>query len=135
LESIKTRIQKLRGVCTLYKSDLYLVPRAQEQEYRTKYDSYITKIGKYEVAIKKMELIINDDRKGLMEMKYNIDPEKFSQLNEETKRLAGHGFKIQDKSRDALLRIEKRVGDVQDLADSNLSSIEEQNKQILRIND
>ena len=70
------------------------MPRAQEQEYRAKYDLYIEKIGKYEVAIKKMELILNGDRQGLMEMKYNIDPEKYTQLNEETKRLAGHGFKI-----------------------------------------
>lgn len=111
------------------------MPKAQEQEYRAKYDVYIEKIGKYEVAIKKMELILNGDRQGLMEMKHNIDPEKYTQLNEETKRLAGHGFRVQDKSKEALLRIEKRVGDVQDLADSNMQSIEEQNKQILRIND
>ena len=62
LESIRARIQKLRSLCTLYKSDLYLVPRAQEQEYRAKYDSYIDKIGKYETAVKKMELILKDDR-------------------------------------------------------------------------
>lgn len=82
-----------------------------------------------------MELILKDDRQGLMELKYGIDPERFNALNEETKRLASHGFKTQAKSEEALLRIEKRVGDVQDLADSNLGSIKEQNEQILRIND
>lgn len=68
------------------------MPRAQEQEYRTKYDGYIEKIGKYETACKKMELILRDDRKGLMELKYGIDPGKYDALNEETKRLASHGF-------------------------------------------
>lgn len=68
----------MKQICTLYKSDLYLVPRAQEQEYRTKYDSYIEKIGKYETACKKMELILKDDRQGLMELKYGIDPERFN---------------------------------------------------------
>ena len=70
-----------------------------------------------------------------MELKYGIDPERFNALNDETKRLASHGFKTQAKSEEALLRIEKRVGDVQDLADSNLGAIKEQNEQILRIND
>lgn len=82
-----------------------------------------------------MELILKDDRQGLMELKYGIDPERFNALNDETKRLASHGFKTQAKSEEALLRIEKRVGDVQDLADSNLGAIKEQNEQILRIND
>jgi hypothetical protein len=59
-----------------------------------------------------MELILKDDRQGLMELKYGIDPEKFNDLNDETKRLASHGFKTQAKSEEALLRIEKRVGDV-----------------------
>ena len=62
LESRRTGIKQLREVCTLFKSDLYLVPRAQEVEYRAKYDLYIEKIGKYETAIKKMELILKDDR-------------------------------------------------------------------------
>jgi hypothetical protein len=39
-----------------------------------------------------MELILRDDRKGLFEMKHGIDPTKYDSLNEETKRLAGHGF-------------------------------------------
>ena len=82
-----------------------------------------------------MELILKDDRQGLMELKYGIDPERFNALNDETKRLVSHGFKTQAKSEEALLRIEKRVGDVQDLADSNLGAIKEQNEQILRIND
>lgn len=91
---------------------MYLVPRAQEAEYRAKYDAYIEKIGKYETACKKMELILKDDRQGLMNLKYGIDPAKFDAMNEETKRLASHGFNTQDKSKEALLRIEKRVGDV-----------------------
>jgi len=40
-----------------------------------------------------MELILKDDRQGLMELKHGIDPERFGDLNEETKRLASNGFK------------------------------------------
>ena len=59
-----------------------------------------------------MELILKDDRQGLMELKYGIDPEKYNSMNDETQRLVSHGFKVQDKSKDALNRIEKRVGDI-----------------------
>ena len=31
-----------------------------------------------------MDLVLKDDRQGLMELKYGIDPERFNQLNAET---------------------------------------------------
>ena len=94
VESIKHGIKQLREVCTLYKSDLYLVPRAQELEFRGRYDAYIEKIGKYETAVKKMDLILKGDRKALMDLKSGADPERFAKLNSETQRLASHGFKV-----------------------------------------
>ena len=53
-----------------YKSDLYLVPKAKEAEYRQKYDSYHEKISKYEVAKTKMEMVLDKDAEGLRALKH-----------------------------------------------------------------
>jgi len=65
LISIRSAIKSMREVCTLFKSDLYLVPRAKEAEYRQKYDDYIIRLGKYEHNAKKLDLIIKKDTDGL----------------------------------------------------------------------
>jgi len=69
LISIKRAIKELREVCTLFKSDLYLVPRAKEAEYKQKYDAYILRLGKYDHNAKKLDLIIKKDTEGLEELK------------------------------------------------------------------
>ena len=40
LPLIDRNIKEFQEVMTYYKSDLYLVPRAKEKEYRTKFDNY-----------------------------------------------------------------------------------------------
>ena len=44
-----------------------------------------------------------------------------------------HGFDTQNKSKEALHRIKKRVQDIHDIADEASSNLEKQNQQILRI--
>ena len=41
-------MEGLRETLTYFKSDLYLVPRAKEGEYRKKYETYSEKLIKYE---------------------------------------------------------------------------------------
>lgn len=83
LISIRSAIKSMREVCTLFKSDLYLVPRAKEAEYRQKYDDYIIRLGKYEHNAKKLDLIIKKDTDGLEQLKNGYDEEKMksSSLN------------------------------------------------------
>ena len=45
----------------MFKSDLYLIPRSKEAEYKGKYDAYIVRLGKYDHNAKKLELIIKKD--------------------------------------------------------------------------
>ena len=87
LLSIENGIKELREVCTLYKSDLYLVPRPKEAEFRAKYDTYIDKISKYEHNAKKLELVIKNDEVGLLELKHGYDEEKAKTLNGATQAL------------------------------------------------
>jgi hypothetical protein len=79
--SIKRGIKELRDVCQLFKSDLYLVPRNKEAEYKAKYDGYIVRLGKYDYNCKKLELIIKKDEDGLLQMKNGFDEQRHGKLN------------------------------------------------------
>ncbi len=80
LISIKRAIKEMREVCTLFKSDLYLVPRTKEAEYKQKYDEYILRLGKYDHNAKKLDLIIKKDTDGLEELKNGYDEEKMKEM-------------------------------------------------------
>jgi hypothetical protein len=80
LISIKRAIKEMREVCTLFKSDLYLVPRTKEAEYKQKYDEYILRLGKYDHNAKKLDLIIKKDTDGLEELKNGYDEEKIKEM-------------------------------------------------------
>ena len=87
----------LRETLTYFKSDLYLVPRAKEGEYRKKYETYTEKLVKYEQHVKKLELYLNKDTVGLQKLKHQFDEEAYgNKLNQETMLLAKQGFKTQD---------------------------------------
>ena len=58
-------MEDLRDTLTYFKSDLYLVPRSKEGEFRKKYETYTLKLSKYELAAKKLELVLNNDHNGL----------------------------------------------------------------------
>ena len=79
-------MEELRDTLTYFKSDLYLVPRAKEGEFRKKYETYIEKLGKYELASKKLEMVLANDTAGLRQLKNSYDPERLAQagLNQET---------------------------------------------------
>ena len=88
LNGITSYIKDFKSVLKYYKSDLYLVPRAKEAEFRQKYDSYLEKLTKYELASKKMEMVLNKDSEGLRQLKHQYDPARANQnLNEETQKL------------------------------------------------
>ena len=74
LNGIQGYIKELKTVLTYFKSDLYLVPRAKEAEFRQKYDAYLDKMSKYELASKKMELVLEKDTEGLRTLKHSFDP-------------------------------------------------------------
>ena len=69
-------MEDLKDTLTYFKSDLYLVPRAKEGEFRKKYDTYSEKMDKYEVAAKKLEMVISGDVKGLREFKRQEEQDK-----------------------------------------------------------
>ena len=56
--SIKEKIEMLKSTLTYFKSDLYLVPRVKEAEFRKKYEIYSDKLQKYEIIRDKMEAVI-----------------------------------------------------------------------------
>ena len=56
---------------------MYLIPRAKEFEYKSKYDAYITRIGKYDYNCKKLDLIVKKDEAGLNQMKNGFDETKY----------------------------------------------------------
>ena len=127
LISIKRAIKEMREVCTLFKSDLYLVPRTKEAEYKQKYDDYILRLGKYDQNAKKLDLIIKKDTDGLEELKNGYDEEKMKEmkgLNGATQALAKQGFDTQAKSKEALKRTLARVGETNDLANEALVNLE-----------
>ena len=70
LNGIEGYIKELKTVLTYYKSDLYLVPRVKEAEFRQKYDNYLEKMSKYEIAAKKMEMVLDKDTDGLRALKH-----------------------------------------------------------------
>ena len=69
MQSIRGKMEDLKDTLTYFKSDLYLVPRAKEGEFRKKYDVYSEKMDKYEVAAKKLEMVLNGDTNGLRDLK------------------------------------------------------------------
>ena len=112
LRSIQGKMEDLKDTLTYFKSDLYLVPRAKEGELRRKYEVYMEKLSKYDIAAKKLELVLNNDTVGLRELKNSYDPERMASLNQETKLLAKEGFQVQEDSKNALVRIKTRVGEI-----------------------
>ena len=76
MQSIRGKMEDLKDTLTYFKSDLYLVPRAKEGEFRKKYDTYSEKMDKYEVAAKKLEMVISGDVKGLREFKRQEEQDK-----------------------------------------------------------
>ena len=81
-------MEDLKDTLTYFKSDLYLVPRTKEGEFRRKYETYSEKMAKYELAAKKLELVLNNDTAGLRQLKNQYDPERMQNLNQETQLLA-----------------------------------------------
>ena len=71
----------LKDTLTYFKSDLYLVPRAKEGEFRKKYEMYAEKLSKYELASKKLEMVLNNDSAGLRALKHTYDPERYGNGN------------------------------------------------------
>ena len=69
MQSIRGKMEDLKDTLTYFKSDLYLVPRAKEGEFRKKYDTYTEKMDKYEVAAKKLEMVLSGDVQGLRDIK------------------------------------------------------------------
>ena len=93
-------MEDLKDTLTYFKSDLYLVPRAKEGEYRKKYETYTDKLSKYEVHVKKLEMYLNKDTEGLQRLKNQYDEEQYrGKLNQETMLLAKKGFETQDASK------------------------------------
>ena len=78
LKGILGYIEDIKAVLIYYKSDLYLVPRAKEAEFRAKYDSYLEKVQKYELLAKKMELSLEKDYEGLRALKHSYDPSRMN---------------------------------------------------------
>ena len=70
-------MEGLRETLTYFKSDLYLVPRNKEGEYRKKYEMYSEKLIKYEQHVKKLELYLNKDSAGLQKLKHQFDEEAY----------------------------------------------------------
>ena len=68
-KTIQSKMDDLKDTLTYFKSDLYLVPRTKEGEFRRKYDAYMEKLSKYELASKKLELVLNNDTAGLRQLK------------------------------------------------------------------
>ena len=66
-------MEELRDTLTYFNSDLYLVPRAKEGEFRKKYETFIEKLGKYELASKKLEMVLANDTAGLRQLKNSLD--------------------------------------------------------------
>ena len=66
------------------------MPRAKEGEFRRKYELYTEKLAKYELAARKLELVLSKDAAGLRALKHSYDPERYGggQLNQETQLLA-----------------------------------------------
>lgn len=78
LSQIQRGIKELREVLQLFKSDLYLIPRQKEAEYKKKYDAYIVRLGKYDYNAKKLELIVKKDDEALLKMKNGYDETKYA---------------------------------------------------------
>ena len=133
LGSITRGIKELREVCQLFKSDLYLIPRNREQEYKQKYQAFIKRLGDYDRNAKILECQVNRDEKGIKDLKKSFDTTQ--KLNAPTQALAKKGFETQDKSKEALNRIRAKVGETIDLANENKAQLQEQSVQMLRIND
>ena len=136
LKSILGKMEGLRETLTYFKSDLYLVPRAKEGEYRKKYETYTEKLIKYEQHVKKLELYLNKDTEGLQKLKHQFDEEAYAgKLNQETMLLAKQGFQTQDASKAAALRIQQRVGEIQDVQNEIQEEQSAQNEKLLKFHD
>ena len=92
LISIVNKSDKLRETLNYFKSDLYLVPKSKEAEFRKKYEIYSEKLKKYDVAAEKMELVLEKDYDGLRELKIQYDPERYKNINGETQLLYKKGL-------------------------------------------
>ena len=76
-QSIKRDCDTLHKRLTYFKSDLYLAPRAKEVEYRKKYNMYMEKYAKYEMARKQMYAVLNEQTNQLKELKMQANPERY----------------------------------------------------------
>ena len=98
-------MELLETTLNYFKSDMYLVPRAKEQEYRRKYEIYMEKLRRYKIAHEKMTVALEGDEEKMREIKHKYDPERYGGLNQETQLLYREGLETQDASKQALLRI------------------------------
>lgn len=57
---------------------MYLIPRNKEAEYKSKYDAYIVRLGKYDFNAKKLDLIVKKDDDALLQMKHGYDETKYA---------------------------------------------------------
>ena len=78
----------------LYKSDLYLIPRAKEAACKAKYDQYLEKLQKFDYYAKMFEYKIDGDEENLLKTKHGYDEGRHSELNGETQKLAKKGFEV-----------------------------------------
>ena len=58
------------------------------------------------------EYKIDGDEENLLKTKHGYDEGRHSELNGETQKLAKKGFEVQDKSKEALKRIQAKVGEI-----------------------
>ena len=85
---------------TYYKSDLYLVPRAKEKEYRTKFDTYQHKIGKFRTDATRIKYVIEGDQAAILGMDQGEEDNSYeNQVNEATQKVVNQAKDTQDKSK------------------------------------
>ena len=88
-----------------------------------------------------MDLELKGDAVGLLALDHGLDTGGVGRnkygggVNDETGKLAAHGFDLQAKSKEALLRTLGKVHDTNALANDAVVNLEKQNEQILRITD
>ena len=74
--SAERGISELREVLQLFKSDLYLIPRSKEAEYKKKYDAYMQRLAYFVQKAKELSLIVKKDEEALLQMQHGYDEKK-----------------------------------------------------------
>ena len=138
LLKINKSIKEMEGNAKAYKQKIFEVamPKAQEDEFKSKQQKYVDLISDYKEQVKKLQMNLD----GPSEEKEESDDiiftnGKIDYAKNTSEQVIQHGLNTQNKGINVAERLVGRTDEMNKMADENIEELDRQEDVILRIND